>query len=180
MFRIASTGGIRRFVRMASPQPEPFCVRAKRIRQLHLPRAEALGLQKTKAANHNHCRLSARCGNLTRSVSSRRTTGSCQLRHFSYSASIFFVSLLLHNSDGFRRNGSIAPLEPQEAESASLKQIIGARSRCGTHADFASQRAGDQIFQRGFAPSRHYLGLPEKIIGQIQRRFHMGHYMALR
>ena len=70
-------------------------------------------------------------------------------------------------------------LSTQDAERAGLKQIIGAGWRSGTHADFASQRAGDQILQRGFAPSCHHLGLPEKIIWQIERRFHIGYYMAL-
>lgn len=37
-----------------------FCEPAKRIRQLHLPWAAALGLQETRAADNNHCGLSAR------------------------------------------------------------------------------------------------------------------------
>ena len=142
MFRIASTGGSGASCAWHLDNLSHFYVRAKRIRQLHLPRAEALGLQKTKAANHNHCRLSARCGNITRSVNSRRTTGSCQLRNFPYSASVFFVSLLLHHSDGFKRDGAIAPLEQQDAERSGLKQIIGAGWRSGTHADFASAASG--------------------------------------
>ena len=155
MFRIASTGGSGASCAWHLDNLSHFHVRAKRIRQLHLPRAEALGLQKTnsaaplerrrqktKAANHNHCRLSARCGNITRSVNSRRTTGSCQLRNFPYSASVFFVSLLLHHSDGFKRDGAIAPLEQQDAERAGLKQIIGTGWRSGTHADFASAASG--------------------------------------
>ena len=45
---------------ITSPPLEPFLRRAQRIRQLHLPRTAALGFQKTRAADDNRCRLSAR------------------------------------------------------------------------------------------------------------------------
>jgi hypothetical protein len=41
-----------------------FCVAAKRIRQLHLPRTAALGFQKTGATDHNHYCLSTRRRNI--------------------------------------------------------------------------------------------------------------------